>query len=150
MALLLNSAQGQVVLAESEPEKKANSALVVPVEGQGVDAQNPANVNTEVKELTPVLSSEVEKHKLSMQLSGSMCAVCLMNLERKLNDQNGVESAQVHVEKDYNFAFKYSAVGMKTAEAQLVYNAKVVDLDTIKLIISSMGFHAFNLKDRLL
>ncbi len=95
---------------------------------------------------SPNISTTAD-HRVQIRLTGSTCAVCLHNLQLKLNKLTGV--AKIKIDFPGNNLYEYMAdPSMAWALATIDYDSKTISVSILADHLRQEGYHPFKIVDK--
>ncbi len=120
---------------ESEPAQK-----LAPVE-----KATRSDVGTVLTSESPMVPAE--PRRVQMRLSGSTCVACLHELQLKIGRIDGVTKVKIDFPADNMYEY-YALPSAATAAATIVYDARRTNLENIKALLRTQGYHPYKVVDK--
>jgi hypothetical protein len=88
-------------------------------------------------------------HKLTLRLSGSMCAACLKDLQDNLLKVSGIEKVKID-RPEHNYFQPVSPDVSSWAQSIIIFDEHKMSVDTVRLAIKQHAYHSYRVVDKLL
>jgi copper chaperone CopZ len=92
-------------------------------------------------------SAEPAYHRLTLRLSGSMCAACLKDLQDKLLKVSGIDKVKID-RPNTNYFQAVSPDVSAWAQSIIIYDEHRLALENIRGAIKQQGYHSYRIVDK--
>jgi hypothetical protein len=146
IALADGTADVQPAQEDSKKSDQQADKSTAPAEAAAAEA-TPAPQTAQAPQAAP--SGPPIYHKLTLRLSGSMCAACLKDLQDNLLKINGIDKVKID-RPQQNYFQPVSPDVSSWAQSIIIYDEHLMSADTVRLAIKQHAYHSYRVVDKVL